>query len=59
MEKRLFIVSNRLPITVDEEKGVQQASGGLITAVSSYLKNDSAKAYEKDYWSGVPGCTSR
>jgi trehalose-6-phosphate synthase len=39
MDKRLFIVSNRLPITVDEENGVQPASGGLITAINGYMRN--------------------
>ncbi len=56
MKKRLFIVSNRLPITVDEEKGIQTATGGLITAVNSFLENDNRKNYKEIYWAGVPGC---
>lgn len=46
MEKRLFIVSNRLPLTIDEEKGMQQASGGLITAIKSYLNKMSADSFD-------------
>ncbi|HJU45224.1 MAG TPA: bifunctional alpha,alpha-trehalose-phosphate synthase (UDP-forming)/trehalose-phosphatase, partial [Chitinophagaceae bacterium] len=56
MEKRLFIVSNRLPLIVDEEKGIQQASGGLITAIDSYLSKISADTFDEVFWSGVPGC---
>lgn len=56
MEKRLFIVSNRLPLIVDEEKGIQQASGGLITAIDSYLSKISADTFDEIFWSGVPGC---
>ena len=55
MEKRLFIVSNRLPVTVNET-GFQQASGGLITAVQSYLDSQSTKEFEQVFWAGVPGC---
>jgi len=57
MKKRLIIVSNRLPVTVDEENGVQQASGGLITAINSYLENQSLDMYSDVFWAGVPGST--
>lgn len=57
MGKRLFIVSSRLPITIDDEQGVQQASGGLVTAVNSYLKKRSSNEYDEVLWAGVPGCT--
>ncbi|MGB8191069.1 MAG: trehalose-6-phosphate synthase, partial [Chitinophagaceae bacterium] len=56
MEKRLFIVSNRLPVTVSEETGIQHASGGLITAISSYLSKPGAQSFDEVFWSGVPGC---
>jgi len=49
-------VSSRLPVTVSEEKGVQQASGGLITAMNSYLKMTGAKHFDEVFWSGLPGC---
>ncbi|HTM92627.1 MAG TPA: bifunctional alpha,alpha-trehalose-phosphate synthase (UDP-forming)/trehalose-phosphatase, partial [Flavisolibacter sp.] len=56
MKKRLFIISNRLPVTVDEEKGIRQASGGLVTAINSYLENDNTSSYDEVFWAGVPGC---
>ncbi len=55
MKKRLFIVSNRLPVTVNDQ-GMQQASGGLITAVQSYLNRQSSNEFEEVFWAGVPGC---
>jgi len=55
MEKRLFIVSNRLPVTVSE-RGFHQASGGLITAIQSYLEKQTKERFEEVYWAGVPGC---
>lgn len=58
MEKRLFIVSNRLPVSVDEEKGLRPASGGLITAIESYLAGADANAFNQVFWAGVPGCSS-
>ncbi len=57
MQERLFIVSNRLPITIDEASGVQVASGGLITAMNSYLEKEN-KAYTQVFWAGVPGCAN-
>lgn len=57
MDKRLFIVSNRLPVTIDE-KGIQPASGGLITAINGYIRNSTQQRFSNIYWSGVPGCTA-
>ena len=60
MEKRLFIVSNRLPVNIDSEDQVQLSSGGLVSAVSSYLNerdNKLADISEK-IWVGVPGCSA-
>lgn len=56
MEKRLFIVSNRLPVTVSEERGIENASGGLITAINSYISKPGAQTFDNVFWSGVPGC---
>ena len=56
MEKRLFIVSNRLPITVCAETGIKQASGGLITAINSFLEGKHASDFDNVVWAGVPGC---
>lgn len=61
-EHRLFIVSNRLPVNIIEtEKEVQvnMSSGGLVTAISGYMKQSgsSNKEYAEVFWAGVPGCT--
>ena len=56
MEKRLFIVSNRLPITVCADKGIKQASGGLITAINSFVQGQNADNFDEVIWAGVPGC---
>jgi trehalose 6-phosphate synthase/phosphatase len=56
--KRLFIVSNRLPITIHDENGVQPASGGLITAINSYICKQDITAFEEVFWAGVPGCSA-
>lgn len=56
---RIFIVSNRLPVTVrqDSSGGVEitTSAGGLITAMDSYLQGDNS-GYAETYWVGVPGC---
>lgn len=45
-----------MPLTVDEEKGIQQASGGLITAIKSYLSyKESTDIFSEVIWAGVPG----
>jgi trehalose 6-phosphate synthase/phosphatase len=55
---RLLIVSNRLPFTLSEKSGkveVQESSGGLVTALGSYLES---RKKEKDFeavWVGWPG----
>lgn len=57
MDKRLFIVSNRLPINIDEIKGIQPASGGLITAINGHMRSNTQQQFSKVYWAGVPGCS--
>jgi len=53
---RLLVVSNRLPITVNkeghDELQVKTSSGGLVTALSPVLRNNSG------LWIGWPGCTT-
>lgn len=58
MEKRLFIVSNRLPLTINEENELQPASGGLITAINSYLCCSNNNNYKEVFWTGIPGCNT-
>lgn len=60
MSKRLFIVANRLPFNIAEtEEGLQimPSSGGLVTAVNSFLQNGSNN-FTETYWAGVPGCNA-
>lgn len=63
MEKRLFIVSNRLPVNVETngtESVLKPSSGGLVSAISSYLEKESHEpdqVFDKQFWVGVPGCT--
>jgi trehalose 6-phosphate synthase/phosphatase len=57
-DKRLFIVSNRLPVNVTGEEDavqIQPSSGGLITAINSYLQNGHNE-FSETFWIGVPGC---
>jgi trehalose 6-phosphate synthase/phosphatase len=52
INKRLIVVSNRLPIVISKENdqwGVQPCSGGLITALTPILKEN------KSLWVGWPG----
>jgi trehalose 6-phosphate synthase/phosphatase len=57
-DKRLFIVSNRLPVNISEENEtaeIQPSSGGLVTAINSYLQNGK-NDFSEIFWIGVPGC---
>ncbi|MBS1773990.1 MAG: bifunctional alpha,alpha-trehalose-phosphate synthase (UDP-forming)/trehalose-phosphatase [Bacteroidetes bacterium] len=59
MKKKLFIVSNRLPLTVEqaEDKYIcRQSSGGLISSISSYLQGLEHNDYSEKIWVGAPGC---
>ena len=54
--RRLLIVSNRLPITVQERKGdlhVEPSVGGLATGLSSWYKS------RDSIWIGWPGITGK
>ena len=60
MHPRLFIVSNRLPLTIEQAASgftCRQSSGGLISAITAYLSHNGAGAFEGAIWAGVPGCT--
>jgi trehalose 6-phosphate synthase/phosphatase len=57
--KRLFIVSNRLPVCVTREDNrtqIKPAAGGLVSAIQSYLQKENT-AFSEVHWAGVPGCT--
>lgn len=52
---RLFVVSNRLPVTVEQLEGkveVRESSGGLVTALKAVFKN------HEGGWIGWPGVSS-
>lgn len=65
MKKRLFIVSNRLPVTVSTVKdqiSIASSSGGLVSAINGYLANTNEKEqndFTETFWVGVAGCSSR
>jgi trehalose 6-phosphate synthase/phosphatase len=59
---RLFILSNRLPVTVTKREGrlkIMPSSGGLVSAMQGFLQN-AGKAdtdFQSVNWVGVPGCS--
>jgi trehalose 6-phosphate synthase/phosphatase len=55
---RLLIVSNRLPFTVSDKAGkpeLQESSGGLVTAMGSYLEARKGDPGFQYLWVGWPG----
>jgi len=61
-DHRLFIVANRLPVCIndtDDKPTVSPASGGLVTAIQSYLNAPGeANTFSEVIWAGVPGCST-
>jgi trehalose 6-phosphate synthase/phosphatase len=59
MNKRLIIISNRLPVQIREENdtaAVIPSSGGLVSSIKSYLQhrtNDVHETYEEVLWIGT------
>ncbi len=45
-----------MPVSVSEEKGIQPSSGGLITAINSYLLKENKQQFNQFFWCGIPGC---
>jgi len=61
-EKRLFIVSNRLPFTIDatnEKPEIMPGSGGLISALTYVTASNLniPEDFSKTYWVGTPECS--
>ncbi|OQP62607.1 bifunctional alpha,alpha-trehalose-phosphate synthase (UDP-forming)/trehalose-phosphatase [Niastella vici] len=55
---RLIIISNRLPFSIDHEGDqltLRQSSGGLVSAIKSYIESDSSKnrGFTEKLWAGV------
>ena len=62
MTRRLFIVANRLPVTLTDHNELKPSSGGLVSAINSYLNPTNgtcANEFKETYWVGVPGCTPK
>src|SRR5687768_8776450 len=63
MKKKLIIISNRLPINVEAVDGTVRlnvSSGGLITAITSYINAASEKGnnnFSENVWVGAPCCS--
>lgn len=59
MKKRLIIIANRLPITVEHTKAgdiVRDTSGGLSSSIKSFLKCDS-ECFRERVWMGAANCS--
>src|SRR5687768_14698849 len=61
-QKRLFIVSNRLPINIEADTDdiqLKQSIGDMVAAVSSSLQQSAGNRddFHEFYWAGFPGCT--
>lgn len=62
MSKRLIIVSNRLPVHVSTKDGkvaVRSSSGGLVSAMDSFLNAENASAFHNVVWLGCPECSQK
>lgn len=62
MNKRLFIVSNRLPVTVEQNAGdytLRPSSGGLVSAISAWLDGEGKSGFSETFWVGTPGCSEK
>jgi trehalose 6-phosphate synthase/phosphatase len=58
MKRRLFVVSNRLPLTVTytgTEAVRTKSSGGLVSALNSFLEQEH-NDFSEIFWVGIPGC---
>jgi trehalose 6-phosphate synthase/phosphatase len=61
-KKRLFIVSNRLPVTIVQRDGgiaSRPSSGGLVSAITGYFQKAGTEVFAEAYWAGVPACTEK
>ncbi len=59
MKNRLIIISNRLPLTIEQNGNgykLKPSSGGLVSAISSYLQKNGKDNVSEQIWVGYPGC---
>ncbi|ANI88780.1 hypothetical protein A9P82_05445 [Arachidicoccus ginsenosidimutans] len=62
MRNRLFVVSNRLPLSIKQKNNsyvLRQSSGGLISAINTYLKADNQSSFTQTFWVGIPDCSKK
>lgn len=57
---KLFIISNRLPVSFEEQNGtykINKSPGGLVSGISAYLESMNSSSLDKSnyYWIGWPG----
>jgi len=57
---KLFVISNRLPVTFTKENDdylINKSSGGLVSGISAYLASMNSSSLDKSnyYWVGWPG----
>lgn len=61
MAKRLFIISNRLPVNITgtgTEVSITPSSGGLVSAINGFIgKPNEHNNFSEKFWVGVPGCS--
>jgi trehalose 6-phosphate synthase/phosphatase len=63
IQKRLFIVSSRLPVQItahEDDVHLTFSTDEMTSAIKGYLSNTgySQKDFSEYYWVGVPGCTT-
>src|SRR5688500_3731185 len=61
IEKRLFIITNRLPVYFTESGTAKTTSGGLAASMQTYLQEvqqNGCVSFKETYWAGVPGCSA-
>ncbi len=57
--KRLIVVANRLPVSIvptEDGHALRPSSGGLVSAVQSYLQGFGKGRFDATYWAGIPDC---
>jgi trehalose 6-phosphate synthase/phosphatase len=61
VEKRLFIITNRLPVYFTEEGIAKAKGGGLASSIQAYLqkcKAEDKREFTEVYWFGITGCSA-
>lgn len=56
LEKRLIIVSNRLPfnlVKIDKKLSLKESDGGLVSALKSYFESENGYKFESVLWIGT------